>query len=220
MPLRVRPFTVALAGGSGSGKTSLCRALVQALGPGRCAVLDHDSYYRDLAHLPLEQRAETNFDHPDSLDNDLLALHLADLRAGTSVARPRYDFTTHSRKPEATRVEPRPIILCEGILLLAVPELREAFDLRVYVDTPADVRALRRVQRDIVERGRTVESVVHQYLTSVRPMHERFVEPARATADLVLGWQHTPEDWATTVMATLRGRMASSTHGSRDPLTW
>ncbi len=218
MPLRIRPFTVALAGGSGSGKTSLCEALVQAIGSGRCAVLDHDSYYRDLAHLPLDERAGTNFDHPDSLDNHLLAQHLADLRAGIDVARPGYDFTTHSRRPEATRVEPRPIILCEGILLLAVPELREAFDLRVYVDTPADVRALRRVQRDIVERGRTVESVVHQYLTSVRPMHEQFVEPARATADLMLGWQHTPQEWATTVLATLRGRMACWPSASRDPL--
>ena len=207
MPLRVRPFTVALAGGSGSGKTSLTRALVGAIGPRQCAVLDHDSYYRDLSHLPLEVRAEANFDHPESLENSLLARHLADLRQGLAVQRPSYDFTQHARRPQTTLVEPRPIILCEGILLLAVPELREAFDLRVYIDTPADVRALRRVQRDIQERGRTVESVVHQYLTSVRPMHERFVEPARESADLVLGWQHTPEDWATTVLATLRGRM-------------
>lgn len=207
MPLRVRPFTVALAGGSGSGKTSLTRALVGAIGPRQCAVLDHDSYYRDLSHLPLEVRAEANFDHPESLENSLLARHLADLRQGLAVQRPSYDFTQHARRPQTTLVEPRPIILCEGILLLAVPELRDAFDLRVYVDTPADVRALRRVQRDIVERGRTVESVVQQYLSSVRPMHERFVEPARDTADLVLGWQHAPHEWAATVLAVLRGRL-------------
>lgn len=200
-------FSVAVAGGSGSGKTSLTRALVGQLGHGHCAVLDHDSYYRDLSHLPLAVRAETNFDHPDSLDSALLARHIEDLRAGRPVERPIYDFATHSRRPETTRVEPRPIILCEGILLLAVPELRSAFDLRVYVDTPADVRALRRVQRDILERGRTVESVVHQYMTTVRPMHERFVEPARDTADLVLGWQHPPHEWAATILATLRGRM-------------
>jgi uridine kinase len=212
MPLRLRPFTVAIAGGSGSGKTSLTRALVEAIGGDRCAVLDHDSYYRDLSDLPMEQRAEVNFDHPESLENGLLAEHLACLRAGRAVARPLYDFATHTRLPATTRIEPRPIVLCEGILLLAVPELRKAFDLRVFVDTPSDVRALRRVQRDIVERGRTVQSVVHQYLQSVRPMHERFVEPARSTADLVLGWQHTPAQWATTVVATLRGRLEASAH--------
>ncbi|MBL9077368.1 MAG: uridine kinase [Planctomycetes bacterium] len=210
MPLRVRPFTVAIAGGSGSGKTSLTRALVQTLGEDHCAVLDHDSYYRDLGHLTLDQRTGVNFDHPESLENGLLAEHLAQLRAGHAVARPIYDFATHTRLPATTRVEPRPIVLCEGILLLAVPELRSAFDLRVYVDTPADVRALRRVQRDIVERGRTVESVVRQYLQSVRPMHERFVEPARTTADVVLGWQHTPAQWAATVVATMRGRLAAT----------
>ncbi len=207
MPLRLRPFTVAIAGGSGSGKTSLTRALVEAIGGDRCAVLDHDSYYRDLSHLPLVQRAEVNFDHPESLENGLLAEHLQRLREGHAVDRPHYDFATHTRLPACTRVAPRSIVLCEGILLLAVPELRSAFDLRVYVDTPADVRALRRVQRDIVERGRTVQSVVHQYLQSVRPMHERFVEPARSTADLVLGWQHSPAEWASTVVDLVRGRL-------------
>ena len=210
MSVRSKPFAVAIAGGSGSGKTSLTRALVGQLGRTQCAVLDHDSYYRDLSHLPSSVRAETNFDHPESLESDLLATHIASLRDGIAVERPSYDFATHTRRVATTRVEPRPIILCEGILLLAVPELRSAFDLRIYVDTPPDVRALRRVRRDIVERGRTVESVVHQYLESVRPMHERFVEPARATADLVLGWQHTPEEWAATVVATLRGRLGSA----------
>lgn len=207
MPLRVRPFTVAIAGGSGSGKTSLTRALVEAIGAERCAVLDHDSYYRDLSDLPIDQRARVNFDHPESLENGLLADHLQSLRDGRAVERPLYDFATHTRLPATTHVEPQPIVLCEGILLLAVPELRSAFDLRVFVDTPADVRALRRVQRDIVERGRTVQSVVLQYLQSVRPMHEHFVEPARSTADLVLGWQHTPAEWATTVVDLLRGRL-------------
>ena len=203
-----RPFSVAIAGGSGSGKTSLTRALVGLLGQDHCAVLDHDSYYRDLAHLTPAARAETNFDHPESLESLLMAQHVASLRAGQAVERPVYDFSVHTRTKRTKRVEPRPIIVCEGILLLAVPELRDAFDLRVYVDTPADVRALRRVQRDIVERGRTVESVVLQYMETVRPMHERFVEPARETADLVLGWQHTPAEWAATVVATLRGRMS------------
>jgi uridine kinase len=207
MRTQARPFTVAIAGGSGSGKTSLTRALVGLLGQDTCAVLDHDSSYRDLSHLPPAARAETNFDHPESLESGLLAAHVAALRSGRAVERPVYDFSVHTRTRTTKRVEPRPVIVCEGILLLAVPELRDAFDLRVYVDTPPDVRALRRVQRDIVERGRTVESVVQQYLETVRPMHERFVEPARETADLVLGWQHTPADWAAIVVATLRGRM-------------
>ena len=207
MPALSRPFTVAIAGGSGSGKTSLTRALVGLLGQDGCAVLDHDSYYRDLSHLPPATRAEINFDHPESLESDLLASHLDALRAGRPVERPIYDFAVHSRTGRTRRVEPRPVIVCEGILLLAVPELRSAFDLRVYVDAPADVRALRRVQRDIVERGRTVESVVQQYLETVRPMHERFVEPARETADLVLSWQHPPHELAATVMTMLRGRL-------------
>ncbi len=206
MPASLRPTTLAIAGGSGSGKTSLTRALVGLLGPTECAVLDHDSYYRDLAHLPPAVRAEANFDHPESLESELLAHHLDDLRRGRAVERPCYDFATHTRTQVTRRIEPRPVIVCEGILLLAVPELHHAFDLRVYVDTPADVRALRRVQRDIVERGRTVESVVHQYMETVRPMHERFVEPARGSADLVLGWQHQPHEWAAIVLATLRGR--------------
>jgi uridine kinase len=201
-----RAFTVAIAGGSGSGKTSLTRALVGLLGSTECAVLDHDSYYRDHGNLPLALRAEVNFDHPESLENDLLARHLAELVAGRAIERPCYDFATHTRTRRTLRVEPRPVIVCEGILLLAVPELAPAFDLRVFVDTPADVRALRRVQRDLVERGRTLEAVVAQYLTTVRPMHERFVEPARATADLVLPWQHAPHEWAAQVVAAIRGR--------------
>jgi uridine kinase len=200
-------FTVAIAGGSGSGKTSLCRALVGLIGQRGCAALDHDSYYRDLSHLLPAERAATNFDHPDSLDSGLLARHLGELRAGRSVGRPVYDFSRHVRTERTTPIEPRPVILCEGILLLAVPELRDAFDLRVFIDTPPDIRALRRVLRDINERGRTVESVAQQYMDTVRPMHERFVEPARDTADLVLSWQHPIHELAATVWATMRGRL-------------
>lgn len=207
MPTRPPAFTVAIAGGSGSGKTSLCRALVGLIGPQGCAVLDHDSYYRDLSHLPPAARAATNFDHPESLESELLAHHLAELRHGRAVGRPVYDFSIHARTERTTHIEPRPVILCEGILLLAVPELRDAFDLRVYIDTPPDIRALRRVLRDIQERGRTVESVVQQYMETVRPMHEHFVEPARGTADLVLSWRHPIHELAATVWATMRGRL-------------
>ncbi|MBM3973567.1 MAG: uridine kinase [Planctomycetes bacterium] len=207
---RHRPLTIGIAGGSGSGKTSLARTLVEMLGPRRCAWLDHDSYYRDLAHLTPTERAAINFDHPDSLDNALLAGHVRELRAGRAVERPCYDFATHSRTATTLHIDSRPLVVCEGILLLAVPEFADSFDLRVFIDTPADVRILRRLQRDIVERGRTVESVARQYIETVRPMHERFVEPARATADLVLDWRHEPKQWAATVIATLRGMKAAN----------
>ncbi len=190
-----RPFVVALAGGSGTGKTTLTRALIARLGPDRCALLDHDSYYRDLAHLPPDERARTNFDHPDSIENELLAEHLRRLRGGAMVHKPRYDFATHTRRRDTEPVLARPIVLVEGILLLAVAELRPCFDLRVYLDTPPDVRALRRLQRDIVERGRTIESVHRQYLESVRPMHEQFVEPSRRHSDLELRWPAATEAW-------------------------
>ena len=208
-----RPVTIALAGGSGSGKSTLARALAARLGPERCAVLDHDSYYRDLSHLSLEERVVVNFDHPESLESGLLADHLADLRAGRAVDRPRYDFATHTRSVGEARVEPRPVIVCEGILLLAATELEQAFDLRVYLDVPPDVRVLRRIQRDLVERGRTVESVVSQYLNTVRPMHERFVEPARATADLVLDWRQGLPQWLDAVLAALAAQRTRSPGG-------
>jgi len=204
--MRNRSFTIAIAGGSGSGKTSLTRALVDVLGEQRCAVLDHDSYYRDLSRQPLAVRAATNFDHPDSLENDLLARQLAALQAGRTIERPRYDFTTHTRTAQTDRVEPRPVVICEGILLLAVPELRNAFDLRIYLDTPADIRVLRRLQRDVVERGRTIPSVVKQYLDSVRPMHELYVEPARRTANLILDWRQSANEQARHILAALRDR--------------
>lgn len=208
VPSQQRPFVIGIAGGSGSGKTSLARALFARLGgPEACIVLDHDSYYRDLSQLPPGNRGEANFDHPESLESDLLARHLAELRAGRAVARPCYDFASHTRLPTTLRVEPRPVIVCEGILLLAAPELRSSFDLRVFLDAPADVRVLRRMQRDVVERGRTLASVTQQYLDTVRPMHERFVEPARTTADLVLGWPHTPEQQAAALAAVVRERL-------------
>ena len=145
----------------------------------------------------------TNFDHPDSLDNALIAEHIRLLMAGRKIERPQYDFATHSRMTETVTVEPRPVIICEGILLLAVPELRRSFDTRLYIETPADIRALRRVQRDVAERGRTTESVIKQYFSTVRPMHEQFVEPARGTADTILDWRLSPVKQAQLVMQKL-----------------
>ena len=199
-------FAIGISGGSGSGKTSLARALTEELGAERCSLIDHDSYYRDLRDRPLSVRERVNFDHPDSLENDLLARHVQDLLRGAAIERPVYDFATHTRAKTTRRIEAREVVVCEGILLLAVPELQRSFDLRVFVDTPADVRALRRVQRDITERGRTVQSVVQQYFETVRPMHEQFVEPARRTADVVLDWRRSPEEQARTVVQAVRER--------------
>ena len=199
-------FAIGISGGSGSGKTSLARALTEELGAERCSLIDHDSYYRDLSDRPLSVRERVNFDHPDSLENDLLARHVQDLLRGAAIERPVYDFATHTRAKTTRRIEAREVVVCEGILLLAVPELQRSFDLRVFVDTPADVRALRRVQRDITERGRTVQSVVQQYFETVRPMHEQFVEPARRTADVVLDWRRSPEEQARTVVQAVRER--------------
>lgn len=195
-----------ISGGSGSGKTSLTRALQRAVGVDACSVIDHDSYYRDLSDRPLSARERVNFDHPDSLDNELLAEHLAKIQRGEQVLRPVYDFATHTRTTETKRVEPRELVIVEGILVLAVPALRRLVDLSVYVDAPADVRALRRAQRDVGERGRTVASVVRQYFDTVRPMHARFVEPAKRAADLVLDWQRSPEEQSQTVLAQVRAR--------------
>jgi len=195
-----------ISGGSGSGKTSLTRALQRAVGVDACSVIDHDSYYRDLSDRPLSARERVNFDHPDSLDNELLAEHLAKIQRGEQVLRPVYDFATHTRTTETKRVKPRELVIVEGILVLAVPALRRLVDLSVYVDAPADVRALRRAQRDVGERGRTVASVVRQYFDTVRPMHARFVEPAKRAADLVLDWQRSPEEQSQTVLEQVRAR--------------
>lgn len=186
---RVRARTqlvIGIAGGTGSGKTTLARALVAELGPERCALIEHDAYYRDLSRMSLGQRSAVNFDHPDALDSDLLVRHLETLRDGRGVDVPVYDFGSHTRLPDVERVPPRPVVVVDGILLFAVPRLRESFDLRVFVEAPSDLRFIRRLQRDTVERARTVDSVCRQYLNTVRPMHEQMVEPSRRHAHLVV----------------------------------
>lgn len=205
-----RPFVLGISGGSGSGKTSLTRALQQAVGAD-CSVVDHDSYYKDLSDRPLSARERVNFDHPDSLDNALLAQHLNALQRGAPVERPVYDFATHTRTEKTKRVDARSLVICEGILILAVAEVRRQLDLSVFVDAPADIRALRRVQRDVGERGRTVSSVVYQYFETVRPMHAQFVEPAMRAADVVLDWRRTPEEQAQTVLERVRAVRSDAT---------
>ncbi len=180
------PVIIGIAGGTGSGKTTVARAIYDRVGSDRIEWISHDSYYHNFDALPPEERAKINFDHPDSLESELLARHLDVLAKGSSVDVPLYDFTTHSRKPETTRVEPRKVIIVEGILVLAEPDLRKRIDIKLFVDTPSDIRFVRRLVRDIQSRGRSLESVVAQYMTTVRPMHEEFVEPSKRFADLII----------------------------------
>ncbi len=179
-------LVIGIAGGSGSGKTTVAQALLERVGPEYVALLPHDAYYRDFSHLPPEERAQVNYDHPDALETDLLIEHIHQLRQGRAIARPVYDFTRHARSAETVRVEPKPIILVEGILIFAEPDLRRLLDIKIYVDTDADLRFIRRLLRDVEERGRTVESVIRQYLTTVRPMHLEFVEPSKRYADIIV----------------------------------
>jgi uridine kinase len=177
---------IGIAGGTGSGKTTVAEKIVAALPADQAALIQHDSYYRDRSHLSPAERSRINFDEPDALENDRLVADLEALRAGRPVEVPVYDFATHTRRTEVRPVEPRPVIVVEGILLFAVPALRETFDLRLFVDTPDDVRLLRRIRRDLNERGRDLDAVEAQYLSTVRAMHERHVAPTRAHAHLII----------------------------------
>ena len=180
------PVIIGVAGGTGSGKTTVAHAILKHVGDGRMSVLFHDAYYRDWADLPKDVLDRKNFDHPDSLETELLVRHVRALKEGMIVEAPIYDFKTHRRTRETRRVLPKRIVLVEGILLFAEPELRKLFDVKVFVDTDADVRLIRRIRRDIAERGRTFESVVEQYQATVRPMHLEFVEPSKRWADLIV----------------------------------
>jgi uridine kinase len=177
---------IGVVGGTGSGKTTVSESILDRVGRDRIAYIQQDSYYRDLSHLPHEKRAQVNFDHPDALENDLLIQHLAALREGLAVDVPVYDFARHTRTGQTRRVEACRVILVEGILLFAEKALRDLFDVRIFVDADADIRFIRRLQRDIHERGRTTESVVRQYLDTVRLMHLEFVEPSKRYADVII----------------------------------
>ena len=179
-------FLIGIAGGTGSGKTTVANAIAKRVGEERIAILSHDSYYRDFVDLPKDTLDRQNFDHPDSLESELLVRHIKALKQGMVVETPIYDFRVHRRAAETRRVEPRKVILVDGILIYAEPELRKLFDVRIYVDTDADIRLIRRLKRDMAERGRTVESVVTQYESTVRPMHMEFVEPSKRYADLIV----------------------------------
>jgi uridine kinase len=180
------PIIIGVAGGTASGKTTVANRILEQVGAERIAHIQHDSYYRDLSHLPLAERAKFNFDHPDALETELLVHHLRQLQAGNNVPVPVYDFATYVRTEETRLVAPRRVILVEGILIFADRALRELMDIKLYVDTDADLRFIRRLERDIEERKRTLRSVITQYLGTVRPMHLEFVEPSKRYADIII----------------------------------
>lgn len=186
MPSRPTPLVIGIAGGTGSGKTTVVEVILKRVGRHRIASLPHDAYYRDLSHLPLEERRKINFDHPDSLETELLIQHIQALKQWKPVHLPVYDFSHHLRTDQTVLVEPQPIILVEGILVFYETELRKMFDVKIYVDTDPDLRFIRRLQRDIIERGRNTDSVIRQYLETVRPMHLEFVEPSKRYADVII----------------------------------
>ncbi|MGF1507386.1 MAG: uridine kinase [Anaerolineae bacterium] len=183
---QTNPITIGVAGGSGSGKTTVAMVLLERLGHDSIAYLPHDSYYHDLGSLPRDQRARINFDHPDSLDTALLTKHIRRLQAGLPIEMPVYDFATHTRTDSVQIVQSKRVILVEGILIFAEETLRPLFDIRIFVDTPDDVRLIRRLRRDVRERGRSYESVINQWLETVRPMHQEFVEPSRRYAHVII----------------------------------
>ena len=183
---RNRPLIIGVAGGTGSGKTTVSRVIRRRVGIERIAYLQHDSYYKDLSHLSQKERDQVNFDHPDSLDSALLVDHLQQLLAGHTVQIPNYDFASHTRMSTTTSVQSKSVILVEGILIFVEPALRDLFDMKIFVDTEGDVRFIRRLSRDIEQRGRTMQSVIKQWLSTVKPMHEKFVEPSKHWADIII----------------------------------
>ncbi|MDP6777999.1 MAG: uridine kinase [Candidatus Latescibacteria bacterium] len=202
---------VGIAGGTGSGKTTLAKGVLDRLGADRALVLPHDAYYRDLAHLPLEERAQTNFDHPDALETTLLVAHLDALERSETVRIPVYDFESHTRRMgEGAEVRPRAVVVVEGILIYAEPALRERMDLKVFVDASEETRLARRIERDVRERGRSLDSVMAQYHATARPMHDRFVEPGEAHADLVVSGTGDVSEEIKTVVTRIGEMLARS----------
>ena len=184
--MRNKPTVIGIAGGTGSGKTTIARKLKHAYGPGEVVVIEQDAYYHDLSQLPLEKRQQQNFDHPEAIDIDLFQSQLTALLTGETIDLPHYDFTIHTRKPETVTITPHHVIVLEGILVLHYPALRKFMDIKIYVETPRDIRFIRRLSRDIRKRGRTTQSVIDQYIATVRPMHELYVKSSKEYADLII----------------------------------
>jgi len=209
----MRPIIIGVAGGTGSGKTTVASRILERVGAEHITYIAHDAYYRDLSHLPARLRAQVNFDHPDALETELLVEHLKKLRAGQAVEIPIYDFTSHTRTDRTRRVEVAPVVIVEGILVFVEPELRKLFDVKIYIDTDADVRFIRRLRRDIEERDRSVESVCEQYLSTVRPMHLEFVEPSKRYADVIIPEGGFNEVAIEMVAARITGLLAEGLEG-------
>jgi uridine kinase len=201
------PFVLGIAGGSGSGKTTIARSVLEALPKGTGILIEQDHYYRAQPHRPLEERERVNYDHPDALEMDLLIAHLDELRLGRPITRPTYDFAVHDRAPEGLRLEPAPVVMVEGILVLADDRLRARFDAKVYVDTDADIRLMRRVRRDLEHRGRSFAQIRKQYYESVRPMHLAFVEPSKRFADVIVPEGGQNRVALELLLGLVRGRM-------------
>jgi uridine kinase len=181
-----KPLVLGIAGGTGSGKSTIANAIAEGLPPDSCVTIDHDSYYRHHPDMPLEERQALNYDHPDALDNELLLQHLDLVRAGQPIEIPSYDFVTHQRRAETRPVKPAPVVVVEGILVFVDPEIRKRLDVKIFVDTDADIRVMRRIRRDMEQRGRTFHQIREQYYKTVRPMHLQFVEPSKRWADLII----------------------------------
>lgn len=204
--MKDKPVVIGVAGGTGSGKTSVTRSIIQRFADKTILMVEQDYYYKDQSHLPFEERLQTNYDHPLAFDNDLLIEHLKQLIDQKSVKKPTYDYKIHTRSEETIHVEPKEVIIVEGILVLEDERLRDLMDIKVFVDTDADVRIIRRMMRDINERGRTLDSVIEQYINVVRPMHLQFVEPTKRYADLIIpegGQNHVAIDLMATKIQTV-----------------
>ncbi len=181
-----RPILIGICGGTGSGKSTVAKAIFESLPEKNISIIEQDAYYRDQAELSFEERVKTNYDHPLAFDTDLLVKHMATLLQGQAIEKPNYNFSNHTRETFTTRIEPKDIIILEGIMILEEKRLRELMDIKIFVDTDADVRIIRRIVRDIQERGRTLDSVINQYLNTVKPAHEQFIEPTKKFADLII----------------------------------
>lgn len=213
----MKPLMVGIAGGTGSGKSTVARKVAAALDASSVAFIDMDAYYNNYAHLSMEERRRINWDHPNSFDWDLLLSHMHDLAAGKSIEKPEYDFVAHLRLPDRVHVPAADVVVVDGILLLSDPRLRELFDVKVFVDTDADVRVIRRLRRDLVERGRPLDEIIDQYLTTVQPMHLEFVEPSKRYADVIVPRGGHNEVAIAMIVAKIRDRLPTNARGARAP---
>ncbi len=206
---------IGICGGTGSGKTTLARKIIESVGRENVILVEQDSYYRNLADMPLDERRRANFDHPDSIDSEMLMNHLKRLKNGDEIEMPVYDFKTHTRRAESERIEPKAVVIVEGILIFSEARILNLLDVRVFVDTPDDIRFIRRLKRDITERGRTTESVIAQYFATVRPMHLEFVEPSKRYADIILPEGANPETGMEFICSKIREEIFKKSENRR-----